>query len=389
MEYVKKTLPGSMIKIGGLLLGLGVVILALTFATDYKRAMFDYLWIYMFLLSLGLGSLAFVALEYVVGASWSTPFRRVFEVTASIIPYLVVLVIPIFFGLHDLYHWTHTDAVQTDAVLKSKEPYLNVQFFSIRTAFCLLVWVIFYYLITKNSRKQDETGDPRLTKWNIRLSVPFMPLFFITLTVAAIDFMMSLEPHWYSTIYGLYYFAGTVIAALSINTFMTVKLRESGYLIKGINKDHFYSLGTLIFAFIIFWGYIGFSQYLLIWYADIPEETAWLLQRWNGSWEYISIGLIFIHFVIPFLIMVGRNSKTNLQLLKVMAIWMLFAHAYDLYWLIMPTFSPAGAPFSWCELSFPLIVAGFFMVVFKIKADRVNLVAIGDPKMQNGLEFHL
>lgn len=389
MEYIKKSLPDSLLKRGALLLGLGVVILVLTFAVNYKRAMFDYLWIFMFLASLGVGSLALVALEYVVGASWSTPFRRIIEITSSIVPFLIILVIPLFFGLNDLFSWMHGDIVQGDAVLKSKQAYLNPQFFSIRTAVCLVIWFGFYFLLIKNSEKQDETRDPKLTKRNIRISVPFMPVFVITITVFAIDWMMSLEPHWYSTIYGLYYFSGTVVAALAINSYTSVKLKEGGYLIKEIKNDHFYSFGTLMFAFIIFWAYIGFSQYLLIWYADIPEETFWMLQRWDGSWKYISITLLFVHFVIPFLILVARSSKTNLQLLKFISIWMLAAHALDLYWLIMPSVFKGSASFSWSELSFPLIITGFVMIIYKVRSAKKNLVPVGDPKLADGLDFHL
>jgi hypothetical protein len=389
MEYIKKALPDSLIKRGALLLGVGVIILALGFVFDFRRAMFDYLWIYMFLVSIAIGSLAFVALEYVVGASWSTPFRRIIEITASLSPVLIILVIPLLLGMHELYSWTHAEVVQQDAVLKGKESYLNFQFFSIRTAFCLLVWYVFYHFLTKNSEKQDATGEASLTKRNIRISVPFMPLFVITLTIFAVDWMMSLEPHWYSTIFGLYYFSGTVVAALAANTFILVKLKEGKYLVEGINNDHFYSLSTLIFAFNIFWAYIGFSQYLLIWYADIPEETFWFLMRWNGSWKYVSIALLFFHFVIPFLILVSRGAKTNLLLLKIMSIWMLAAHALDIYWLIFPTYFNEGASFGWSELSFPFFVAGLVMVVFKIRAAKKNLVAIGDPKLQDGLNFHL
>ncbi len=389
MDYIKKELPGSLYKRGALLLGLGVIILILAFALDFRRAMFDYLWIYMFLVSIAIGSLAFAALEYVVGASWSTPFRRVIEITASLTPFLIILAIPLFFGMKELYTWTQSSVLQADEVLRGKEPYLNIQFFTIRTAACLLIWFIFYYFITRNSELQDQTGDPKLTKRNIRISVPFMPIFVITISIAAIDWMMSLEPHWYSTIYGLYYFSGTVGAALAVNTYILVKLKEGDYLIKGVTNDHFYSMGTLMFAFIIFWAYIGFSQYLLIWYADIPEETFWMLQRWDGSWKFVSLALLFLHFVIPFLILVSRGSKTNMTLLKVMAIWMLFAHALDLYWLIMPTYFKGNAGFGWSELSFPLVITGLVMIVFKLRADKKNLVAIGDPKMQDGLEFHL
>jgi membrane protein CcdC involved in cytochrome C biogenesis len=291
--------------------------------------------------------------------------------------------------MHDLFHWSNTEAVQHDEILQAKSSYLNVQFFMIRTGFCLLIWTLFFLVLTRNSEKQDVDGDPIHTKRNITYSTIFIPLFVITITVTAIDFAMSLEPHWFSTIFGVYYFAGTVIAAFSATTYASARLKEGGYLDSKIDNNHFYSLGTLIFAFNIFWAYIAFSQFLLIWYADMPEETFWLIHRWDGSWKFVSIGLLFFHFVIPFLILVGRNAKTNLKLLKVMAPWMLCAHALDLYWLIFPTLFKGNASFGWSELSFPLIVVGLCVVVFKARAEKRNLMPIKDPKLEAGLDFHL
>jgi hypothetical protein len=389
MDYIRKALPDSLNKKGIILLLTGVIILTAAFVFEPQRAFFDYLWIYIFMVSIAVGSLGLAALEYMVGATWSTPFRRIFEITASMIPYLIILAIPLFLGLHDLFHWTHEDAVNADKVLTAKEPYLNIQFFTIRTAAILVLWTLFYFVITRNSEKQDESGDAKFTVKNIKISMLFGPLFLITLTLTAIDWMMSLEPHWYSTIFGVYYFAGTLIAAFSANTFILIKLKEGDFLPSQIKDRHFYSLGTLIFAFTVFWAYIGFSQYMLIWYSDMPEETFWMIQRWEGSWKYVSIGLIFLHFVIPFLILVGRQAKTNLKLLKIMAIWMLVMHAYDMFWLIMPTYMRGGAEFGWTELSFPLIVTGLTIVLFKLKADKKNLVPVRDPKLQAGFDFHL
>jgi len=389
MDYIKKALPGKLNRTGGLCLGLGVLILIGTFLIDPARAFFDYLWIYMFLVSISVGSLGLVALEYLVGATWSTPFRRIIEFFAGLIPFLIILVIPLFFGMHDLFHWTNTEAVNNDAILKSKSGYLNVQFFMIRTFGILIIWFLFYFFLTRNSEKQDATGDPGLTKKNIKLSVIFAPIFVLTLTIFAIDWMMSLEPHWFSTMFGVYYFAGTLVAAFSVATFGSLLLKTNGYLDQRIGKDSFYSLGTLIFGFNIFWAYIGFSQFLLIWYADLPEETFWMLHRWDGSWKYVSLALLFFHFVIPFLILASRRAKTNLKLLKVMSVWMLCAHALDLFWLIMPVYFKGNASIGWCELSFPLVVAGITILVFKMKADKKNLIPVRDPKLQAGLHFHL
>lgn len=389
MDYIKKQLPNSLMKTGGIMLVFGVIILILSFVFTPERAFFDYLWIYLFMLSIGVGSLALVALEYLVGATWSTPFRRITEIFASATPLLIILAIPLFFGLHDLFHWTHTDAVQNDPVLLSKSSYLNVEFFTARTIFCLLLWTMFYFLIARNSEKQDVDGNPVYTKKNITLSTIFTPLFVISITIAAIDFAMSLEPHWYSTIFGVYYFSGTVIAALAATTYASVKLKEGGYLDSALGNDSFYSLGTLIFAFNIFWAYIAFSQFLLIWYADMPEETFWMINRWDGSWKFVSIALLFFHFIIPFLLQIDRSSKTNFKSLKIISIWMLVAHALDLYWLIFPTLFKGNAGFGWQELSFPLIVVGLIMVIFKVSAEKKNLMAVKDPKMQAGLDFHL
>jgi len=389
MDYIKKQLPDSLTKTGGILLAVGVMILGAAFVFTPQRAFFDYLWIYLFLVSIGVGSLALVALEYLVGATWSTPFRRITEIMASMTPVLVLLAIPLLFGLHDLFHWTHAEAVEGDAILQSKAPYLNIPFFIARTAFCLLLWVIFYFLLTRNSEKQDLDGDPKYTKRNVTLSTIFAALFVITITITAIDWAMSLEPHWFSTIFGVYYFAGTVIAALAASTFASIKLKEGGYLDSHLGDDSFYSLGTLMFGFNVFWAYIAFSQFILIWYADLPEETFWMIHRWEGNWKFVSLALLFFHFVLPFLILVGRNAKTNLGLLKWMAPWMLVAHALDLYWLIFPTLFKGNASFGWQELSFPLIVIGLTMIVFKMSANKKNLMAVKDPKMEMGLDFHL
>jgi len=389
MDYIKKQLPDSLAKTGGIMLAVGVIILVMAFIFTPERAFFDYLWIYLFMVSISVGSLALVALEYLVGATWSTPFRRITEILASMTPVLIILAIPLFFGMHDLFHWTHTEVVENDAILTAKSPYLNVEFFIARTAFCLLLWVMFYFLLTRNSEKQDLDGDPKYTKRNVTLSTIFAPLFVVTITIAAIDWAMSLEPHWFSTIFGVYYFAGTIVAALAATTYASVKLKEGGYLDKSLGDDSFYSLGTLMFGFNVFWAYIAFSQFILIWYADLPEETFWLIHRWEGSWKFVSLALLFFHFVFPFLILVGRNIKTNIRALKWMAPWMLAAHALDLYWLIFPTLFRGNASIGWQELSFPFIIIGLSMVVFKLSAGRKNLMAVKDPKMQMGLDFHL
>jgi len=389
MDYKKKPLPPVVGKAGFGLLGIGLVLMILAFAVNTQRAFFDYLWMYMFLVSIGVGSLALVALEYLVGATWSTPFRRISEFLASIIPVLAILVIPLFFGMHDLFHWTHPETLQNDPLLQSKASYLNVNFFIVRVAIIFVIWLAFYFLFIRNSQKQDVTKDPALTRQSIKLSAIFAILFIVTISVTAIDWMMSLEYHWYSTMFGVYYFAGTLYVSFAVAAFFAVKLNENGYLSERLSNNHYYSFGAFMFAFNIFWAYIAFSQYMLIWYADIPEETFWIIMRMKGSWAYFSIGLVFVHFIIPFLILLPRSSKVRPGLLTKMAVWFVLAHFYDLYWLIMPTYFTEGFVFGWSELGFLMFAFGLIITVFRIRAAKTNLVPVGDPKLESGLNFHL
>jgi hypothetical protein len=389
--YTRKDLPGNVMKTGSILLAAGLLLGIIAFITDYHRASFSYLAAFMFIVSIGIGSLFFVALEYIVNAEWSVPFRRIMEFLASAVPLFIILAIPLLLNIGTLFHWSHNEVVAKDAVLQSKSPYLNVTFFLIRVAVIFLAWTFFYFVFTRNSRRQDTTFDQLLTKKNITFSGIFIPVFAITLTITAIDWMMSLEPHWFSTIFGVYYFAGTAWSALAAITLIAVLLTKKGYMHTGINNDHYYSLGTLLFAFTVFWGYIAFSQYMLIWYADLPEETFWFMHRWEGGWVYFSLLLIIVHFIVPFGALLSYPSKTNPGRLKFMSVWILIAHYLDLYWLIMPNYNAEGQGyyFSWTDLVFPLFAVGLLMVLFNLNAKKFNLVPVGDPKLQRGLDFQL
>jgi hypothetical protein len=388
-NYVKKDLPKGMIMLGWILLVVGVILGLAAFLIDYQRAVSNYLLAYMFILSIGIGSLFLIALEYVAGADWSTPLRRVIEFFSSLIPFLFILVIPLLFSAHDLFHWTHEEAVAEDAILQGKAPYLNMTFFIIRVLVILVVWTVFWFMLIRNSERQDDTGEPVLTKRNITLSAIFIPVFALTVTVSAVDWIMSLEPHWFSTIFGVYFFSGAVVASLAAVTLGVVTLKERGYMHPRIINDHYYSLGALMFAFINFWGYIAFSQYMLIWYADLPEENFWFLQRWQGGWEYISVLLIIVHFVVPYAALLSQPSKMDPKRLKFVSFWILIAHAVDLYWLILPNMYKEGFSLSWIDFVFPVFMAGFIIVIFNLRAGKKNLIPIGDPKLERGLNFHL
>ncbi|PID59724.1 MAG: quinol:cytochrome C oxidoreductase [Ignavibacteriae bacterium] len=372
-----------------LLTVVGLVLVVLAYFTDHTRSTFNNIILLMFVTSIGLGSLFLVAIEYLGGAVWSTPFRRLAEFLASVLLVVPILAIPIYFNLHDVYHWTHEAVVKTDEILSHKSPYLNESFFTIRIIGYFVIWILFYFLITKNSNKQDDTKDQTLTKKNIRISGIFIPFFAITLTFSAIDWMMSLEPHWFSTIFGVYYFAGTFLSALAFITFLIIYFNEKGVFGNLVVKDHYYSFGVLLFGFVNFWAYIAFSQFLLIWYANLPEETFWFINRVEGSWLVFTIIYVFIHFLIPFFALVSQPTKTHPGRLKFMSIWLLIAHYLDLYFIVMPTFSKDGVIFGWIELGFFLLAFGIVLLMLSFKSKNKNIIPVGDPKLKRGIDFRL
>ena len=387
LDYTKKDLPKKLSQIGWVLFAIGIILSLVGFLTDQHRALLNYLMAYMFILSIGIGSLLLIALEYVGGADWSVPIRRVVEFLAAIIIFLPILVLPLIFNLHEIFHWAHKDAVEADAVLKSKSAYLNESFFIIRVFAISAIWILFYYLMIRNSNAQDKSRDQLLTKRNIILSAIFIPVFAVTITLTSVDWMMSLEPHWFSTIFGVYFFSGSVVGALAAITLFVVYLKEKGYLHPKIIDDHLFSLGALQFAFINFWAYIAFSQYLLIWYANLPEENFWFLHRWENGWQFLSLLLIITHFVVPYAALLSQPSKMDPKRLKFVSFWILFAHFVDIYWLVMP--NAEGYYFSLFDLVVPFLAIGFIIIVFTYRSRKSNLVPIGDPKLKKGLDFRV
>jgi hypothetical protein len=388
MEYQRKDLPEKVIKTGWILTAVGLLIVIISYLVDAERSSFNNIIGFMMLFCISVGALILVALEYLTGAVWSTPMRRVSEFLAAAFPFVLILAIPLFLNMHGVFEWTHEEAVKQDKILQSKSSYLNIGFFTIRFAVIFLIFLLFYWLFTRNSQNQDVSKDQRLTSFNVKLSAPFMPIMAIALSILAIDWIMSLTPHWFSTIFGIYFITGTVLAGLGATTFIVVKLNENGYFQPALRSDHYYSLGALMFAFTNFWAYIAFSQFLLIWYANIPEETVWFLARWNGSWKYISVGLILVRFVIPYAGLLSQPSKMDPKRLKIMGLWVLFSHLFDLYWLVMPTLS-SSVLFGWMELGFPVLVIGIIIIVFSLQAKKHNLMPVGDPKLERGIKFHL
>ncbi len=351
---------------------------------DQKAFFHSYLTGYTFWTTLVLGGLFFILVTNVTGAVWSVVLRRFAEAWAATIPVLVLLFIPLVFGIHDLYHWSHHDAVSHDHLLQWKAPFLNRPFFIIRTVIYFLVWIIITVRLLGLSIRQSGYGDVAKMKKD---SAWGLAAFAITFTFACFDWLMSLDPHWYSTIYGVYHFGGAFLGFLTFLLLILVFVQSKGVLKGKITTEHYHDLGKLIFGFTVFWAYIAAAQYFLIWYGNIPEETIWYRHRGEGSWMTMSIILIFGHFVIPFLTLIFYRAKRSLKVLIPMSILLFVMHYIDIYWNVFPNLHPHGVHFSWVDAAGFLAVGGFLMFVFWQHLAKYPVVPENDPRLEDSYKF--
>jgi len=368
----------------------GIVFLAVSFALGVGRPdqfYFSWLVAFMFFLSLALGGLFFVLTHYVTRASWSVVLRRLAENIMGTLPLFALLFIPIVLGMHHLFHWTHADAMDHDVLLQRKAAYLNTPFFLIRAVVCFVCWTALALWFRSRSVKQDSSGDVQTTLRLIQVSAPALFVFAITVTVASVDWMMSLDPHWYSTMFGVYYFAGSLVGIFAFMAIVAVAMRRAGLLGGTLTLEHLHDLGKLLFAFTVFWAYIAFSQYFLIWYGNIPEETVFYAKRAQGSWLTASKILMWGHFGIPFLFLMSRHIKRRPGLLVLGSAWMLVMHFLDLYWLVMPIHHPEGVHFSLLDVSTFVGIGGLVLAVIGWQLRRRALIPIRDPRLAESLSF--
>ncbi len=328
------------------LLAIGIVLLATSCGLgmtghDKARFFFSYLTGYMGVLGLCLCGLFFAMVQHITRAGWSVGVRRIAENVAGAIPVMLLLYIPIVLGFDDLYgHWVHAQIDPTkpdfDAVLAGKSVYLNKTFFFVRVIVYFAVWMGLGWFFRATSRKQDETGDPALTLRMARVAAPGLLLFALTITFAAFDWIMSLNPHWFSTMFGICYFAGSYMSFLAFTILIAKWVGSKGYLREVVNVEHYHDLGKLMFAFMVFWTYVNFSQYMLIWYANLPEETVFYQARKEGGWSAVGTLLVFGHFFIPFAFLMSRHIKRNGLTLGIGAVFLLIIHWIDMQYLIIP-----------------------------------------------------
>lgn len=351
-----------------------------------ERFWINWLIWFVILVCMSLGALFIVALQHITGATWSVPLRRVPERLAALTLWVVPVALVALFSLPVLFSWTQPGAM-ADPAIAMKSSWLNYPFFIGRLVVCVALWVWSYRILVMGSVRQDQTRDPAATVKLRRYAPIFMILLALTLTAFSFDWVSSLEASWYSDIFGVYLFAGAVTSSIAATLLLVIYLRRRGRL-AGVTPDHLYNLGGLLFGFTIFWGYIAFSQYLLQWYADLPSEVFWFRQRTTGGFEGVFILLGIGHFFVPFLALISRRDKMNVNRLQWVSLWVLFMEVVDVFWLVAPV-QGRGLRLGWPEAAFTaFFVAGGLLVVgraLRMGADT----PVGDPFLTDGLHFHL
>lgn len=359
----------------------------------WNRFSHSYLVAFVWVMTIGAGALWWITLQNIVNSNWSVVIRRVAELIATNAPVLALLalpiVLPLILGKPIMYKWA--DSSLMTGALAGKVGYLNTKFFAIRFVvyFGFWTWLSFFFL-NKSLGQDNETNPASAEKTVVtmrRAAGPAMIGFALTLTFCAIDLIMTLEPQWFSTMFGVYYFASCVLAVNSSLALTVMWLQSKGRLTSSVTVHHFHDLGKMVFAFTIFWAYIGFSQFMLQWYANLPEETLWWKERFANSWGTFSWVLLFGHFIVPFFGLLSRWVKRSRKMLAFWCIWQLVMIYLDMYWLVMPTLGVDEVSFKLIDITCWVGVVSLFIAGLAYRAKSLNLLATNDPRLPKSLAF--
>ncbi len=357
------------------------------YISDPERFFRSYTVAFAFTSAIGLGAFFFVMAMYLAGNAAGVTVRRIMENVMITLPVGAILFIPLIFGLKYVYPWMHADIVSANANLRAKSGYLTENFFVLRTYVFFLLWSIWIFAIYRQSTKQDTERSVRQMYVIARFCAPGLFLVVLVGTLAAYDWLMSVQPTWYSTIFGLYYLAGGALAFMSVVTLVCLGFRRAGILTNSINIEHYHDLGKWLFCLTAFYTYIAFSQYLLIWYANLPEETIFYRVRSHGMWLPISLALPFVRFIIPFFVLLCRPAKRNLTIIGLVAGWSLIMEFIDIYWVVMPVHYPEGPQIHWMDFATLGATVSICGLQFWNRFRKHKMVPVGDLRFEQSLNF--
>ena len=370
-----------------LVLGIAALVLAALDGIRAPEQFFrSYLLAFIFWLGFPLGCAAFLMVHHLTGGFWGLPIRRPLEAGTRTLPLITALALPLLLGLTRLYSWTNPNLVAADDVLKSKHLYLNLPFFLIRNVIYFAVWWALIRGLNRWSDEQDRTGDPRIALRLENMSGPGLVLYGLTVTFFSIDWIMSLEPHWFSTIFGMIFMVLQVLSALALAVFVAGFLSQYEPIASVITSDRFNDLGNLVLTFVMLWAYLSFSQFLVIWAGDLINEIPWYLTRSRGGWAMIALLLIFLSFAIPFFLLLMRPIKRRVETLSALCGALILITFVDVYWMVVPAFEKAGPRFYLLDFLLPVGIGGIWVGAFVAQLKSRPLLPLHDPRFEGALQ---
>ena len=365
---------------------IGLLFLVLFFAgflLDRNQFFHAYLVGFIFWTGITLGSLALLMLQHLTGGAWGLVIRRVLEASTRTLPLILILFIPIAFGLRHIYLWTDLAAMSESPALYTKATsYLNPSFFLTRAAIYFAIWSLLAIVLNWLSLEQDRTADPRFGRRMRMISGPGLVLFVLTVTFASIDWVMSLDPSWSSTIFGFIFVAAWTMSSLAFTILAMSWLSKREPMKAVVRSSHFHDLGNLLLALVMLWTYFAFSQYLIIWSGNLPEETTWYVARKHGGWGVIALVIAIFQFAFPFLALLSRATKASSQKLAMLVLLILVMRVADVIWLIEPTFNHQRFHLSWMDVIAPLAMGGLWLATFSWQLQKRALIPLNDPQIE-------
>jgi len=366
--------------------GIGAVLLLVGLFVDAPQFFRSYLWSYVFCLGLASGALAWLMLQYLSGGAWGVVIRRPAEAAVRTFPLLAVMFVPVLIGIPQLYDWAHPERFKGDEVVLHKLKYLNPSFFIGRTVVYFAGWILLSWLLNKWSAREDREGGLTWHNKMAAISGPGLVFWAFSITFMSIDWLLSLNPHWFSTMYGLLIIAGQGLSSLAFLITLMVALYAREPMRSVLTHRHLHDLGKFMLAMVMVWAYFSFSQFLIIWAGNLPEEIPWYLARLRGGWQYIAVLLVLCHFALPFALLLSRDLKRNFRLLRGISIFILVMRLVDLYWVIAPEFRKGQFYFSWMDIAAPLGVVGVWLAYFFLQLEKRPLMPLNEPNLMEALE---
>jgi hypothetical protein len=369
---------------------IGVVALSVTAVgvfVNRTQFFFSYLYSYLFWLGLSLGCFLITMMHQLAGGRWGYPTRRFFEAGFLVLPLMLLLLIPIFFGLSDLYPWARPADLAAEKVLRLRHAYQNGWGYVLRSVLFLLLWIGMSVCLRKWSLQQDQTDDAAPTRKARALSGPGIVAYCLLGTLAYIDWVMSLESHWYSTIFAVIIVIGQILVAYAFSVILLALFRDHEPFAAVLTQTHFHQLGNLLLAFVMFWTYVSFGQLLIVYSGDIPEELKWYLHRIAGNWRFIVGSLALLHFFVPFYLLLFRTMKRRIAPLAILASVLFVMHLVQTYWLVMPALHRQQVIVSWMDFTAPIGIGGVWLAFFMSRLRAAPLILLKDPGLQFAFKY--